>query len=239
MILQDIEYTVDDKNFVGCLVFDENCSGRHPGILVCHEGAGLNDHTKQRARMLADLGYVVFALDMFGEAFDSRERGIAVITGLIESPDTLRRRAGAALELLKSQPNVDPVRTAAIGFCLGGLVALELARSGAELSCVVSFHGGLHSVAALQDAGRIRCKVLVCTGADDPFVPPAQRAAFEDEMRKGEADWQMIIHGNARHGFTNLNIDPVKSPGSAYHGPSDERSWRAMRNLFDEAMGAV
>jgi dienelactone hydrolase len=233
MISQNIEYAVDGKTFVGCLAFDEDLPHRRPGILVCHEGSGLNEFARERARMLADLGYVAFALDMFGEPFASREHGIAVITGLMKSPQVLRRRASAAYEWLKSHPNVDPSRTAAIGFCFGGLVALELARSGAGLRCVVSFHGALSSIAPCDGAG-MNGKVLVCTGADDPFVPAEQRAAFESEMTVAGVDWQMIVYGGARHGFTNKAIDPAKSPGSAYHRSADERSWRAMRDLLDE-----
>jgi dienelactone hydrolase len=243
MISQNIAYTVgektaDGKAFVGYLVFDESHARPRPGILVCHEGGGLNEHARERARMLADLGYVAFALDMFGEAFASREHGIAVITALMNSPDVLRRHAGAALEWLKSHPNVNPSRTAAIGFCFGGLVALELARSGADLCCVVSFHGGLQSIAP-HDGTRVSGSVLVCTGADDPFVGPEQRAAFEAEMTAGGVDWQMIVYGGARHGFTNKGIDPAKSPGSAYHRAADERSWRDARPARRDVGGSL
>jgi dienelactone hydrolase len=236
MISQTLEYAVDGAKFVGYLVHDSQTRAKRPGILVCHDGTGLRDHAKARARMLADLGYVAFALDMYGQALESREHGIAVITGLIKQPRVLRKRARAALETLKAQASVDPHRTAAIGFCFGGLVALELARDGADLCCAVSFHGGLQQTTP-TDENNVRCKLLICLGADDPFVSREQRAAFEDEMRSSNADWQMIIHGGARHGFTDQNVDATKFPGCAYHQTADERSWRAMGDLFDETMG--
>lgn len=236
MVSQKLEYTVDGQRFVGLLAFDETRQDKRPGVLVCHEGTGLGEHTRERTLALAELGYVAFALDLFGAPFESREQGIAVITGLMRDPAVLRRRARTALELLRAQPLVDPSRTAAIGFCLGGTVALELARDGAELRCAVSFHGGLRTAAAAQPRG-VKCKLLVCTGAEDPHVPREQRAAFEDEMRHAQADWQLILYAQAQHAFTHRGVDPVKFPGSAYHPLADERSWRAMRALFDEALG--
>jgi dienelactone hydrolase len=233
-----IDYAAGGRRFAGWLVHDAARGGKRPGILVCHEGSGLGDHTKERAAMLAELGYVALAPDLFGETFRSREHGIAIISGLLKDPTALRERTNAALDLLRSHDRVDPARTAVIGFCFGGLAALELARSGRDLGCVVSFHGGLQTALPAQPAG-VRCKVLACVGAEDPFIPPEQRAAFEDEMRHAGADWQVIVYGEARHGFTNRRIDPDKSPGSAYHAPTDQRSWLAMRNLLDETMGAI
>jgi dienelactone hydrolase len=235
---QNVEYTAGGRQFVGWLAHDAARRDRRPGVLVGHEGYGLGEHTRERAGMLAALGYVAFAPDLFGETFRSREHGIAVISALVKDPSVLRERTNAALDLLRSHDRVDPARTAAIGFCFGGLAALELARSGRDLACVVSFHGGLQTVLPAQPAG-VRCKVLACVGADDPFVPPDQRAAFEDEMRGAGVDWQIIVYSQARHGFTNRRIDPEKSPGSAYHALTDQRSWLAMRNLFDETMGTI
>lgn len=236
MISRKLEYTVDGLPFVGLLAYDETRPDKRPGILVCHDGAGLGEHTRERTLALAQWGHVAFALDLFGAPFESRAQGMAVITGLVQNPPLLRKRAHTALELLKDQPGVEPSRTAAVGFCLGGTVALELARGGAELCCAVSFHGGLKTLAPAEP-GAVKCKVLVCTGAEDPHVPREQRAAFEDEMRHAQADWQLILYAHAQHAFTHRGVDPVKSPGSAYHRLTDERSWRAMRALFDETLG--
>jgi dienelactone hydrolase len=236
MISENIEYAADERNFAGFLVCNEVRGGRRAGILVCHEGGGLDDHTKDRARMLAELGYVAFAPDLFGEAFTSRQHAISIINGLVEDPPRLRGRANAALQRLKSHPSVDPTRTAAIGFCFGGLAALELARSGADFGCAVSFHGGLQTRSPAKP-GDIKASILVCHGALDPFISREARMAFEEEMTTAGADWQMNIYANAKHGFTNRKLDPEKSPGSAYHQPTDERSWTAMRALFDEAIG--
>ena len=171
MQTQDIEYQINGKKFVGYLADGSN-GKKTAGVLVAHEGGGMTGHPKERARMLAELGYVAFAMDTFGEAIESREQAMAVIGSLSNDLATLRNRANTALELLKAQPNVDRMRTAAIGFCFGGTTVLELARSGADVGCVVGFHSGLATIAP-QDAKNIRCKVMVCLGAEDPIIPAA------------------------------------------------------------------
>jgi len=237
MHTQDIEYRIDGKKFVGYLADGSN--GKNTaGVLVAHEGGGMTGHPKERARMLAELGYVAFAMDTFGEPITSREQAMAVIGGLSNDLATLRKRGRTALDLLKAQTNVDPSRTAAIGFCFGGTTVLELARSGADVGCVVGFHSGLQTIAP-QDARNIRCKVMVCLGADDPIIPAEHRNAFIDEMRAGGVDYQMLVYGNAGHSFTNREVDAMNLPGFAYHAPTDQRSWQAMRNFFDEVIKPV
>jgi dienelactone hydrolase len=243
MISQNLDYTADGKARAGYIAYDAARPGRRPAVLVLHEGAGLGEHVRERARRLAGLGYVAFAPDLFGGPFESREQGIAVITGMTADPSGLRRHADEALALLKARPEVDPARIAAIGFCFGGWAALEIARGGegvggADLACVVSFHGGLRAAQPAAQ-GAIKGPILVCTGADDPHVPADQRAAFEAEMTAAGADWRINLYGGAQHGFTDAAVDPVKWPGAAYHASADERSWRAMLDLFDEALGAV
>ena len=238
MISQNLDYTADGEGRIGFIAYDETRPGRRPVVLVLHEGAGLGEHVRERARRLAGLGYAAFALDLFGGAFESRAQGMAVITGMVADPSGLRRHGAEALALLKARPEVDPARTAAIGFCFGGWAALEMARGGADLGCVVSFHGGLHT-AAPAEPGAIKGPILVCTGADDPHVPAAQRAAFAEEMTRAGADWRINLYGGAQHGFTDASVDPAVSPGSAYHPLADARSWRAMRDLFDEVFEAV
>ena len=234
---RDIEYQVDGKTYVGFLADGSN-GKRVPGVLVSHEGGGMTDHPKERARMLADLGYVAFAMDTFGEPMTSREQVRATIAALTADLPTLRKRAHAALEIVKSQTSVDATRTAAIGFCFGGTTVLELARSGAEVGCIVGFHSGLET-SAPQDARNIKGKVLVCLGALDPIIPPEQREAFIQEMEAGGVDWRMEIYGSAAHSFTNRYVDALNLPGFRYHERTDKRSWRAMRDLFDEVLGPV
>jgi dienelactone hydrolase len=235
MELQEIVSSEGDRRFTGYLA-DGSRGRRAPGVLVAHEG-GLTAHTKGRTLMLAELGHVAFAMDIFGEANPTLERARALVQSLRADPATLRRRAAAALSLLRSHPHVDPGRLAAIGFCFGGLTVLELARSGADLACVVGFHAGL-TTSTPEDARAIRGKILVCMGADDPVITAEHRAAFAAEMSAAHVDWQMHVHGGVGHSFTNRHIDEWKIPGFAYHAAADQRSWRAMRDLFDEVFGA-
>jgi dienelactone hydrolase len=230
-----VEYSVAGRVFPG-FVSKPSSLARRPGVLVLHGGAGPGEHERQRARMLAELGYVAFAPDLFGERFENRAQGMAVIARLVEQPSALRERVIAALHCLYAEPCVDPGRTAAIGFCFGGLAALELARSGANVAAVVSFHGGLSTRVPARE-GEVACKILVCSGSADPFVTREHRASFEDEMTSAKADWQMIVHGGALHGFMEAPADAAPRPGCAYHEGAERRSWRAMRELFEDTMG--
>ncbi len=163
MQTRDIECRIDDKRFVGYLADGSN-GRKTAGVLVAHEGGGMTEHPKERARMLAELGYVAFAMDTFGETITDRAQAMAIIGALSNDLTTLQRRARGALDVLKAQTSVDASRTAAIGFCFGGTTVLELARSGADVGCVVGFHSGL-ATSAPQDAKNIGCKVMVCLGA--------------------------------------------------------------------------
>jgi dienelactone hydrolase len=207
-------------------------SGRRPGVLVLRGGAGLGAHERERASMLAALGYVAFAPDLFGEVFASRARGIEVITGLVADPPTLRGRLTDALAHLREHSRVDASRMAAVGFCFGGLAALELARSGADLRAVVTFHGGL-TTNAPAEPGVVRAAILVCTGAADPHVTREHREGFEDEMTRATANWQMHVYSGAMHCFTERGID---RPGAKYDERADQRSWQSMRALFEETI---
>ncbi len=233
MIQRDLEYQSEDRTFSGFLAYDESSAGPRPGVIVCHEGTGLAAYTRYRASILAEVGYVAFAPDLFGQKVESREQMIEFIRALRADTQRLRGRASAALDRLKSLPEVDPSRTAAIGYCFGGLVALEMARAGYDLRGVVSFHGALHAAEPMHPSDRPR-RIFVCTGADDPFVNAQQRSAFEQEMTKAGADWQMVIYGKALHAFTNKDVDPAKFPGCAYDALADHRSWRAMRDFLEE-----
>jgi dienelactone hydrolase len=230
-----VEYKEGDTVLEGYLAYDGSLTGKRPGVLVVHEWNGLGDYVKQRTDQLARLGYVAFAADIYGKAVRPKtpqESGAEA--GKYKANRTLlRSRAKAGLEALKSNPNVDPARIAAIGYCFGGTTVLELARSGADVAGVVSFHGGLDTPAP-GDAKNIRCKVLVLNGADDPHAPAEQVAAFQDEMRNAGVDWQVISFGGAVHGFTNPANGNDNSKGVAYNAKADQRSWEAMKTFFAE-----
>ena len=236
MHTNDVEYELDGRRLVGHLAVPDGEDMR-PGILVCHEGPGLDDNAKSRADRLADLGYVAFALDYHGDGkpMSDMDAMMTRLRTLIGDPQQTRALGRAGLEVLTSHPRTDTSRLAAIGFCFGGTMSLELARDGADLKAVVGFHSGL-ATSRPEDATNITGKILVCIGADDPMIPPEQRAAFEDEMRAADVDWRMNLYGGAVHSFTNPRADLLGRPGIAYHGPTDHRSWRAMLDLFDDAL---
>jgi dienelactone hydrolase len=236
MQTHDIDYRHGAVNLRGYLAFDETAAERRPGVLVFHEGLGLCDFAMARARMLAELGYVAFAADMFGDRRQARNlREVAKLVGdLRNEPQTLRARGRAALATLAALPAVDANRTGAIGFCFGGSVVLELARDGADLKAVVSFHGVL-ATRTPAVSGNVKASVLVCTGADDPLAPLEQIKAFEDEMRAADVrDWQVISYGNTLHGFTNPAADGSMLRTALYSEQADRRAWASMRSLFDE-----
>lgn len=234
-----VEYQQGDTRLVGYLAYPKDAKGPLPGVLVVHEWLGLNDYAKRRADQLAELGYVAFAADIYGDGkvvADPKEAGTLSGSYKKDRP-LLRARVAAALATLKAQPGVAPDKVAAIGYCFGGTTVLELARSGANVAGVVSFHGGLDTPAP-QDAKNIHAKVLALHGADDPYVPADQVAAFENEMRQGGVDWQLVAYGGAVHGFTNPANGNDNSKGAAYNAVADARSWAAMRQFFGELFGA-
>jgi dienelactone hydrolase len=237
MQTRDVDYRCEDANLRGYLAY-ENAAGPRPGVLVFHEGLGLNEFAMERARRLAELGYVALAADMFGERRQGKnlQEIATLVGGLRAEPEKLRARGRAGLATLATLPQVDAGRCAAIGFCFGGSVVLELARAGADLKAVVSFHGVLATKLPAQ-SGQVKASVLVCTGAEDPLAPPDQVAAFEDEMRAAAvADWQVISYGNTLHGFTNPAADGSMMRTAMYNEQADRRSWASMQSLFDEVL---
>jgi dienelactone hydrolase len=235
MHTQNVEYTVAGQRYVGFLAVARDGAGRRPGVLIAPEGSGLTDVSRDRARRLAELGYVALALDYHGDGavLASMEAMQARLAVLRADPGPIRAITQAARAVLAAQAETDPARLAAIGYCYGGTAVLELARSGADIACTVGFHAGLATTRP-DDARHIKGKVLVCIGAEDPLVPPAERLAFEQEMRAGKVDWRVYVFGNAVHGFSNPEADRRGLAALAYHRPTAERSWRAMRDLFDE-----
>lgn len=233
-----IEYEAADLHAVGLLAVPGGSDSR-PGVLVCHEGPGLGAHVKQITERIADeLGYVAFALDYIGggEMLGSMEEVMGRLGPLMGDPAKTRALGQAGLDVLTGHDRVDTSRLAAIGFCFGGTMALELARGGADLKAVVGFHSGLATTRP-EDASNIVGKVLVCIGTEDPLVPPDQRAAFETEMRDAGIDWRMNLYGGAAHSFTNPEAGALGVPGVEYHEPTARRSWTAMTDLFAETFG--
>jgi len=236
METKDVVYKSGDKTLTGYLADGSN--GRKvPGILVCHQGSGLRDHEKERARMLADLGYVAFALDVYGEEVTGRESAMALLNGLVQNQKLWDERILAGLAQLKAQPNVDTSRLAAIGFCFGGMTVLEAVRASNELACVVAFHPGLTGLPE-SDPRKVTGKVMVCAGQLDPLIPDDARTRFLKLMRDAGADLQYINYSLAGHSFTDKSVAAFNMPNFEFHAPTDRRSWAAMRDLFDETFGA-
>ncbi|MCU1392102.1 MAG: dienelactone hydrolase [Ilumatobacteraceae bacterium] len=239
MHTEDIEYVIDGTVHIGRLAVDRDRTGTRPAVLVCHEGPGLSDHATEIAERLAALGYVAFALDYHGDGKAlPGDEVMARLVPLMGDPERIRALATAGLDVLLAQPEADHDRVAAIGYCFGGTMALELARGGAAVHAVVGFHSGLSTVRP-EDATNIRGTVLVHIGTEDPIIPPDQRTAFEQEMRAGGVDWRMVLHGGAKHSFTNRRAGEVGIPGIEYHEPSDRRSWNSMIELFEETFGPL
>jgi dienelactone hydrolase len=237
MDLQPIDYQVNGKAFTGFLA-DGSRGRKTAGVLVAHEGGGMTQHPKDRAMMLAELGYVAFAMDTFGEPVTEISIGQRIMRELMADAAEFHARIFAALDVLKGHPSVEAGRLAAIGFCFGGATVLELAKTGADIACAVAFHPGLTPISTAEP-GAIKAKILACIGVDDPIVPHDLRSAFVDEMNAAGADWQMLLMGGVAHSFTNPGIDALGLPGFKYDAVADRRSWAAMRELFDEALGPV
>lgn len=228
-----VEYKDGDQVLEGYLSYDDKGSNK-PLVVVVHEWMGLNDYAKMRADQLAKEGYVAFAADIYGKgirAKDMKEAGELAGKYKGDRP-LLRRRILAAVETAKKQPKVDTSKVAAIGYCFGGTTVLELARSGADVKGVVSFHGGLDTPSPADE--NLKAKVLVLRGADDPFVPAKDIAAFEDEMKKAKASWEETVYSGAVHSFTNPAAGNDPSKGAAYNELADKRSWVAMNDFLKE-----
>ena len=236
MQTREIVYKSGDKTLTGYLADGSN-GRKAPGILVCHQGGGLRDHEKERARMLADLGYVAFALDMYGEEVTGRDSAMALLNGLVQNQKLWDERILAGLAQLKAQPNVDTSRLAAIGFCFGGMTVLEAVRASEELACVVAFHPGLTGLPE-SDPRKVTGKVMVCAGQLDPLIPDDARTRFLKLMHEANADLQYINYSLAGHSFTDKSVAAFNMPNFEFHASTDRRSWAAMRDLFDETFGA-
>ncbi len=232
---ETVEYKHDAIVLEGFLAYDTAVQGKRPAVLIVHQWKGLGDYEKKRANMLASLGYVAFAVDIYGKGVrPSDTKAASAEAGKYKSNrKLLRSRVRAGLDVISKNALVDPKQIAAIGYCFGGTTVIELARSGADIAGVVSFHGALDSPNP-ADGKNIKCKVLALHGADDPFVPAADVAAFEDEMRQAKVDWQLVKYGGAVHGFTDWNAGDDPKAGMAYNEKADKRSWEDMKQFFAE-----
>ena len=232
VVTETVTYEQGGTKFKGFLAYDDAATGKRPGVLVVHEWWGLNDYAKSRARQLAEMGYVAFAADMYGDGVTAKDRKEAgALSSRVKSGNLLRPRARAAFEVLAKSERVDPKRIAAIGYCFGGTTALELAYSGADLRGIVSFHGSL----TLPKSGdRPRTKFLVLHGADDPFVSDKVVSGWDAAMRAGHYDWQLVKYSGAVHAFTNPAAGNDNSQGAAYNEAAARRSWEHMKAFFAE-----
>jgi dienelactone hydrolase len=238
IVEEEIEYSDNETVMKGFLAYDGDIDGTRPGILVVHEWWGHNDYARKRAVMLAELGYTALAVDMYGDGKqanhpdDAGKFAMAVFTNL----ESAKTRFNAALELLKNHPTTDMEKTAAIGYCFGGGVVLHMARFGADLDGVVSFHGSIQTESPAEP-DKVKAKILVCNGADDPFVTAEQIDAFKNEMDSAGVDYKFINYPDAVHSFTNPIADSVGQKFDmplAYNKEGDEKSWEEMKKFFKE-----
>ncbi len=235
IVTRDVEYKDGDVTLQGYVAYDDAITGKRPGVLIVHQWMGLTDNETMRAEMLAGMGYVAFAVDMYGKGVrpQNRQEASEQAGKFYGDVAMLRQRVTAGLKQLRSFDNVDPAKVAAIGYCFGGKCVLELARSGADLSGVVSFHGGL-ATPNPADARNIKCPLLVCHGAEDPYVDGKEVLAFYEEMKAADVDYTFVGYANAVHAFTQKGAGDDPSQGAAYNAKADQRSWEHMKDFFAE-----
>lgn len=232
---ETVTYKQGDTELRGYLVTDPSIKEKRPAVLVVHDWFGIGEYSKMRAEEVAKLGYTAMAVDIYGggKLAGSTDEAGKLAGSFKGDRKLLRARIVAAFDHLKTVPGVDASRIACIGYCFGGTTSLELARSGAPVAGVVSFHGGLDSPTP-EDAKAIKCKVLVCHGAVDPFVSPEEIAGFQKEMNDAKVDYQFIAYSGAVHSFTHQGADKLNIPGAKYQENADKRSWQHMKDFFAE-----
>jgi dienelactone hydrolase len=238
IVAKEITYSADGTTLKGYLAYDSSKAGKRPGVIVVHEWWGLTNYAKTRAKMLAKLGYVAFAVDMYGNGVtaDNPKDAGNLAAAAMHSMDTAMARFNAGVNILNEQPETDVSKIAAIGYCFGGGVVLDMALAGDNLNGVVSFHGDLPT-SKVKNPKDVKAKILVCTGGADPFNPKKKVNAFEDAMKTAKVDYKVISYPGAEHSFTNPAADSLGKKFNlpiAYNKQADEKSWTAMQNFFDQ-----
>jgi dienelactone hydrolase len=235
---ETVTYATDSTTMKGYIAYNENLTDKRPGILVIHEWWGHNDYVRQRADMLAELGYVALAVDMYGDGKQAAHPDDAgKFAGMVmQNMEEATARFNAALDLLKSNPNVDADKIAAIGYCFGGSVALSMANAGSDLDAVAAFHSGVPLPVMPSD--KLKAKVLVCNGADDPFTSPESIETYKKQMDSINADYKYVAYPGAVHAFTSKDADALGKKFNlplAYNKEADEKSWQELQILLNNA----
>ncbi len=238
IVSKEVTYSADGTTLKGFLTYDSSIAGKRPGIIVVHEWWGLNQYARDRAEMLAKIGYVAFAVDMYGNGTTANHPKDAgkFAMAVMQKMDTAKARFDAGLNLLKEQPQTDTARIAAIGYCFGGGIVLRMALDGADLNGAVSFHGDLPTD-SVKNPRDVKAKILVCNGAADPLNPKEKVDAFEKAMNQANIDCKLINYPGAKHSFTNPAADSLGKEYDlplAYNKEADQKSWEAMKNFFAE-----
>lgn len=238
IVTREIGYQVEGTSLRGYLAHRDDISGKRPAVLVVHEWWGHNEYARTRAEMLADLGYVAFALDMYGEGkvADHPDDAKKFMQEATSNAETIQKRFNAAVAMVKQQENVDTENIAAIGYCFGGAVVLNMARAGADLKGVFSFHGSL-STKTPAEKGAVSAKVVVFHGDNDAFIPEEHVRVFEQEMRAAKVDYELIVYKGAEHSFTNPGADLFAERHSmpvGYDEEADQHSWQRMQEYLQE-----
>ena len=230
-----ISYQHDDVNLEGFLAYDDSIKGKRPAVLVVHEWWGLDDYARSRVEQLAGMGYVAFALDMYGKGKVTQHPSQAGewMNQVRSNVYQWQQRAIAGLEVLKKDPRTDPNRIAVIGYCFGGATVQQLAYGGADIRGVVSFHGSL-LLPMTEQIKKINAKILICHGAADPFAQAGEVEQYIAAMERAGLDYKIIIYGGARHSFTNPGADKVGMDALKYSKSADLRSWSDMKLFFEE-----
>ena len=234
---EEVSYSTDSTTMKGYLSYDKAFEGKRPGVLVVHEWWGHNDYTRERARMLAELGYTALAVDMYGDGKQAAHpEDAGKFSGMVMSNiEEAKARFNAALELLKSQSTVDSTQIAAIGYCFGGSVVLTMANAGEDLDAVAAFHSGVQL--PIMPSKDIKARILVCNGADDPFVSAESVAAFKEAMDESGAAYEYIAYEGAKHAFTSKDADSLGQKFNlplAYQEKADKESWLELQDLLNE-----
>jgi len=230
-----VDYKIGDESFEGVFVYPQSAKGKLPGVVMVHNWLGVSDETKRQAERVARLGVAVFAVDVYGKGARPKSPQEAMsVSGKFKGDRKLfRQRVVRGLEVLREQKEVDPAKTMAVGYCFGGTGAIELARAGADVQAVVSFHGGLDSPTP-ADGKNIKATVVALQGADDPFVKAVDIAAFQNEMRTNNVDWNMTVYGGAVHSFTDTSAGSDPKTGRAYNENADKRSFEVLAGLVND-----